>query len=592
MLTKVQVGYKRLCDKLLSAVRPLAQQLRGKKPQVDFAEAEVAMLRLEKLSVQLLQPLPLLHGLAPRLLTLAETAGASDEHLLGTTQSLLQLQFKQMALAIHELQGIDSDDDLQQKRMRIQKAVQEFLPSLSSAVQQLPAGRVRAALFETLGSSLVIIKGSRLLFAADADLDDEDELGVAAAEAVQEAEDASMSRLQAILRDDTEQGDDDEEEDVAEELDEDAEDADAEKRDKTLQPPSWLVQVVQSALLGGLPAARTFASLLARMDEARPSVQLPQLLKRLWSAHLPTKNAAVEQGAIELDILTCSFADCGAAGDSRLLSLTKVSKRLAQLQQLAKDKTRGKAVLQHVLKQGVAWAFEQNEDEGDRGKWLDVGLAHLLKNSSAETARHISAQLAGLQSVDSDVLCPQFELTLKRLTQTPGKTPRGSSRASVTPAPRQPSFGGGGSRASRATARTARGSSYAEEDEDGDEDGEDDEQEEEEQEQEEEDVDAEGDEDANDDESEEELPWDGEVAEDDEGEGEDDEELPDSTEELGAGRRRGGVYDEEEPMDESGDDDDDDAASEAESFSQQSTQHSQSVPVAAANAFRSKRKRA
>ena len=85
------------------------------------------------------------------------------------------------------------------------------------------------------------------------------------------------------------------------------------------------------------------------------------------------------------------------------------------------------------------------------------------------------------------------------------------------------------------------------------------------------------------------MPWDGEVAEDDEGEGE---ELPDSTEELGAGRRRGGVYGEEEPMDESGDDDDDDAASEAESFSQQSTQQSQSVPVAAANAFRSKRKRA
>jgi len=85
------------------------------------------------------------------------------------------------------------------------------------------------------------------------------------------------------------------------------------------------------------------------------------------------------------------------------------------------------------------------------------------------------------------------------------------------------------------------------------------------------------------------LPWDGEVAEDDEGEGE---ELPDSTEELGAGRRRGGVYEEEEPMDESGDDDDDDAASQAESFSQQSTQQSQSVPVAAANTFRSKRKRA
>ena len=485
MLTKVQVGYKRLCDKLLSAVRPLAQQLRGKKPQVDFAEAEVAMLRLEKLSVQLLQPLPLLHGLAPRLLTLAETAGASDEHLLGTTQSLLQLQFKQMALAIHELQGVDSADDLQQKRMRIQKTVQELLPSLSSAVQQLPAGRVRAALFEALGSSLVIIKSSRLLFAADADLDDEDELGLAAAEAVQAAEDASMSRLQAILRDDGEQGDDDEEDDDADELDEDAEGADAEKRDKTLQPPSWLVQVVQSALLGGLPAARTFSSLLSRMDEARPSVQLPQLLKRLWSVHLPTTNAAVEQGAIELDILTCSFADCGAAGDSRLLSLTKVAKRLGQLQQLAKDKNRGKAVLQHVLKQGVAWAFEQNEDEGDRGKWLDVGLAHLLKNSSAETARHISAQLAGLQSVDSDVLCPQFELTLKRLTQTPGKTPRGSSRASDTPAPRQPSFGGGGSRASRATARTARGSSYLEEDEDSGEDGNDDEQEEQEEEQEE-----------------------------------------------------------------------------------------------------------
>ena len=86
------------------------------------------------------------------------------------------------------------------------------------------------------------------------------------------------------------------------------------------------------------------------------------------------------------------------------------------------------------------------------------------------------------------------------------------------------------------------------------------------------------------------MPWDGEVAEDDEGEGEDGEELPGGTEELGAGRRRGGVYEEEEPMDESADDDD--AASEAEAFSQQSTQHSQAVPAAAANAFRAKRKRA
>ena len=50
------------------------------------------MLRLEKLSVQLLQPPPLLHGLAPRLVALAQTAGASDEHLLGATQALLQLQ--------------------------------------------------------------------------------------------------------------------------------------------------------------------------------------------------------------------------------------------------------------------------------------------------------------------------------------------------------------------------------------------------------------------------------------------------------------------------------------------------------------------
>ena len=123
------------------------------------------MLRLEKLSVQPLQPLPLLQGLAPRLVTLAETAGASDEHLLGTTHSLLQLQLTQMGSAIRELDGVDSADDLQQKRMRIQKAIQELLPSLSSAVQQLPAGRVRAALFLALGSSLVLIKSSRLLFA-------------------------------------------------------------------------------------------------------------------------------------------------------------------------------------------------------------------------------------------------------------------------------------------------------------------------------------------------------------------------------------------------------------------------------------------
>ena len=124
-----------------------------------------------------------------------------------------------------------------------------------------------------------------------------------------------------------------------------------------------------------------------------------------------------------------------------------------------------RTVLCRLLPTGVQWAFEPNEDEGDRGKWLDVGLAHLLKNSTAETALRISAQLAHLQSADSDgeVLCPQFELTLKRITQTPGKTPRGGSRASDTPAPRQPSFGAGDSRASRASARTARGT-YQEED--------------------------------------------------------------------------------------------------------------------------------
>ena len=125
----------------------------------------------------------------------------------------------------------------------------------------------------------------------------------------------------------------------------------------------------------------------------------------------------------------------------------------------------------------MAWAFEANDDAHDRGKWLDVSLAHLLKSSTAETARRVGAQLAQLQSGDTEVLCPQFELTLKRVTQTPGKTPRGSSRASDTPAPRQPSFGGGGSRASRASARTARGK-YDEEDDEGEEDEEQDEQEE------------------------------------------------------------------------------------------------------------------
>ena len=228
---------------------------------------------------------------------------------------------------------------------------------------------------------------------------------------------------------------------------------------------------------------------------------------------------------------------------------------------------RSRALVHFSSLVGVAWAFEQNEDESDRGKWLDVGLVHLLKNSSAETARRISAQLAHLQSGDTEVLCPQFELTLKRFTQTPGKTPRGSSRVSSdTPAPRQPSFGGGGSRASRASARSVRGK-YEEDDEEGsEEDGDEEEQEEQEEQQGEEEEEAaearrltvshtphnphaphalhapharralhalhaprapratpaprapqgvdagpaKSDEDANDDESEEELPWDGE----------------------------------------------------------------------------------
>ena len=175
--TKVQVGYKRLCDKLLSAVK---QKLRSKQqPQVDFAEAEVAMLRLEKLSVQSVQRLPLLRGLAPRLLTLVETVGTQDPqdpHLLGTTQILLQLQVGQVVYAIHELQGnasagddeaAESATDLQQKRTRIQIAVDELLPSLCRAVQ-VPSGRLRAMSFEALLSSLVVIKMPVLqLLAAD-----------------------------------------------------------------------------------------------------------------------------------------------------------------------------------------------------------------------------------------------------------------------------------------------------------------------------------------------------------------------------------------------------------------------------------------
>ena len=62
-----------------------------------------------------------MHGLAPRLVALAETAGASDEHLLGATQALLQLQLKQMGSAISELAGVDSAEDLQQKRNEKQK---------------------------------------------------------------------------------------------------------------------------------------------------------------------------------------------------------------------------------------------------------------------------------------------------------------------------------------------------------------------------------------------------------------------------------------------------------------------------------------
>ena len=81
------------------------------------------------------------------------------------------------------------------------------------------------------------------------------------------------------------------------------------------------------------------------------------------------------------------------------------------------------------------------------------------------------------------------------------------------------------------------------------------------------------------------------VVDEDGAEGEDDEELPGGTEELGGGapRRGGGVYDAQPMESEADDDDDDDVASQA--GSQMSTQESV-PPVAAANAFRSKRKRA
>ena len=600
MVNKVQVGYKRLCDNLLAAVRPLQQQTRakGRDQQANYADAEIAMLRLEKLGANATQPLPVLIGLAPRLLSLLKPLGErADEHMAKTTQLLLQLQAQHLALAIRELQADYAEEEgggagtaeFEQRRTQILKAAKELYSSLTTAVQS-PMQALRASAFKLLCSTLPIVKSTPALHpTGDDDGDDSaDALGLEVAEAVRNAEAAAIHRLSSLLTDDVAEEDDleDEGEEDADD-DEEEEGEGAKRRDTALRPPSWLVSVMKSALMDGLPEARTLATLLANMDEARDSLQLPQVLKRLWTAHLPKMTVEL-QASLDVDILTCSYEECLEVQDGQMNSLKTVAQRLCTLEGAAKEKTRAKDVVQLVLRKGLAYAFDpsskQSEDD-EPGDFLDYGLVHMLKGATPDTSRRVYAQLTELEKarIDDAVVCPYFDKVVKKLSAQGSKTPRASSRAEASSVD-EDDAAAGSSRRSRGSTRTAK-SKYTEDDEDD---------EDEEEEEEDDDDDMAGstkfrDQGMADDDDAEEVPWDGggDEDEDDEDNEDDDEEMAGGTEEMaGLPRRRGGVYD-------AAPDEDEDEEEEEEDFDDNASQVSQGDAPAPVNAaFRAKRRRA
>ena len=605
MVNKVQASYKKLCDNLLAAVRPLQQQTRskGRDQQANYADAEIAMLRLEKLSANATQPLPILIGLAPRLLTLLKPLGErADEHMARTTQLLLQFQAQHLTLAIRELHadfaegegGGEGTAEFQQRKSQVLKAVKELYSSLTTAVQS-PLQALRASAFKLLCSTLPIVKCMPALLPTgdgddEEDDDSADDLGLEAAEAVRNAEDAAINRLSSLLTDDTAEGGDLEDEDEEDAEDEEDEEGDgAKRRDTALRPPSWLVSAMNSMLMDGLPEARALATLLVNMDEARDSLQLPQVLKRLWTAHL-SKMTVEHQASLDVEILTCSYEECLEVLEDQMKSLRTVAQRLCILEHAAKDKARVKDVVQHVLRKGLAHAFDpssKRSEDDEPGDFLDYGLVHMLKGASPDTSRRVTAQLTELQKarIDDAVVCPELEKALKKLNAQGSKTPRASSRAAASSVD-QDDAAAGSPRRSRASARSAK-SKYTEEDDE--EDDEDDEEEEEDDEEEDDDLAGPSnsrDADMADDDDGEEVPWDGGGDDDEDAEEEDEgeeEEMAGGTEEMAGAPRRRGVYDAAP----------DDEEEEEEDFDDNASQVSQGdAPVPVNAAFRAKRKRA
>ena len=133
-------------------------------------------------------------------------------------------------------------------------------------------------------------------------------------------------------------------------------------------------------------------------------MQLPQLLKKFWSGPPLSKLRPEEQGAIELEILTSSFADCAAAGDSRLQSLTKVAKRLAQPPAREEGLVGGKAPLLKSTA-GTQHGEEYSNDEQLLNEFLKVPPMMSFDMTNKEVGALLASMMVRKPSAPPELPC-------------------------------------------------------------------------------------------------------------------------------------------------------------------------------------------
>ncbi len=462
---KVKIAYKRMCDELQRALKPLV--LKSKSPRkslsaADFGEMGVLMRRLSVIGKEEPQSLDMFNGLAPLLLQQLLDGANADASLATTLEALLALQFHQVCLSAAQLhQGVSVGEKGQAGReAELRRATEELLQSLRRAMT-VGSLALRLASIKQV-CTLLTIKSADSTGTPTA-------LALVDASVLREASDDVIAEVAKLLQALAGGG-----------ADGDSAFEDAVAADTHALVHVAVVAAVKCGLHGGLRLGKLLATVLPFWDE--PLVALPATLKRVY-AKFAKDRTPEEHAAVEFDALTEAFARCDDYEEDVLEPLTEVAQRLADLHGL--HKAHADRVVPILLQKGLAWAFDADGDGQARGRCLDAGLVHLLKYLSAATAATVQEKLASCAATMSAVECTTFRDELRSLIaeKKRGKlgTPQRAKGSATAVADGddglwQPRFSAGASRKRKSPAPEEEGEQESEQDDELEQEDEDEEE--------------------------------------------------------------------------------------------------------------------